>query len=73
MKRFLLFAGADYYPGAGVNDLRGESDTVSELIEMVNKGNYDWWHVLDTNEGLVVFLDSYNEIKEENWQTWRRE
>ncbi len=33
MKRFLLFVYMDYYPGGGIDDLKGSFDTLAEAIE----------------------------------------
>lgn len=54
LKRFLLFAGPDYYPGGGWDDFRGSFDTRQEAEDYYNAGgpdkNYpkwDWYHIVD--------------------------
>lgn len=62
MKRYWLFAGADYYPCGGMGDKRLESDDIEECREESIKPDkyfrtkrcYDWWHILDTQSGEIV-------------------
>ena len=59
MKRFLLFAGHNYYPRGGANDLQDSFDTEEEAIVEGNKltdlslnyTEYDWFNIIDTKEG----------------------
>lgn len=59
MKRFILFAFDDYYPGGGMNDSRGSFDTIEEaaayVATMKSKLGYfpDNVEVLDTQTGDV--------------------
>lgn len=58
MKRFLLFAGEDYYPIGGWNDFLGDFDTVAEA-KGVGEGYREgsalcWWHVVDTEAAAIV-------------------
>lgn len=55
-KRFLLFAGEDYYPFGGGNDFKGSFDSVKEAIEFfdTNKRMADWANVFDTEKESVV-------------------
>ena len=52
MKRFILFAGDDYYPQGGWGDFRGFFDTIEECLKELIKTpiKYDWAHVYDTAE-----------------------
>lgn len=61
MKRYLLFAGDQYYPRGGMYDLRGDFDTLEEAVEVASRGEpmiaesgYDWWHVVDSEIMDVV-------------------
>lgn len=66
MKKFLLFAGAHYYPSGGWGDFRGAFDTVEDAVhatlpnETLTGLDYalqfrpDWWHVVDTTTGAIV-------------------
>lgn len=47
MKRYLLFAGDQYYPSGGWHDLSGEFDSIEEAEEYVFERGYEWWHVVD--------------------------
>lgn len=51
MKRFLIFAGHNYYPSGGKGDLKDDADTQEELdakIDVYSK-DYDWVDVIDTS------------------------
>ena len=50
-KRFMLFAGRNYYPSGGMDDYVGSFDTVAQAIS--NIGSKDWMHVLDSKTGEV--------------------
>lgn len=58
MKRFLLFAGEDYYPQGGANDLIGAFDSVDEAkaAHDPNKFNYDggWANILDVGTLVIA-------------------
>lgn len=62
MKRFMLFAGENYYPCGGMEDFKGSFDTYEEAEEYVNTKNkgvqmdgwgWDWAHVYDTETQKV--------------------
>ena len=49
MKRWMLFAGHNYYPVGGMEDFQGDYDTLVECIEHFFTLDYhEWWNVLDT-------------------------
>lgn len=50
MKRFLVFAGSEYYPCGGWEDFVGDYDTVEEAMaaDTSGPGPYRWCHVVDT-------------------------
>jgi hypothetical protein len=52
MKRFLLFTGDQRYPLGGWRDLRGQFDTLQEAL---NADRRDWAHVVDTQDGRVIW------------------
>ncbi len=58
MKRYLLFAGDDYYPQGGINDLVDFFDTVELAKEkaerIVEINNYDWYHIYDIVECKII-------------------
>ncbi len=51
MKRYMLFAGYEYYPSGGMGDFVGYFDTMSEAVQHIQ--NVEWWHVLDTQRGMT--------------------
>jgi len=59
MKRFVVFAGAIYYPGPGWMNCVGTRDTLEEALELgVNKlhdvyGDLGWWQVVDLSQDDV--------------------
>lgn len=60
MKRFLLFAGVEYYADGGWNDFRGAFDAEAdaraegERLIAITRHEYEWWHIADTVSGLIV-------------------
>lgn len=55
MKRYLVFAGLDYEPSGGANDLVGSYETCAEALRNHAPLPSDWWgHVLDTHTGEVT-------------------
>ncbi len=68
MKRFLVFAGSNYYPKGGWDDFRGAHDTLEEaktaildsLVSPMSNPKYapthDWCHIIDVQlQQRVVF------------------
>ena len=53
---YYVFAGDNYYPAGGANDLVGFSEDLVEAIKIVAKGSWDWAHVYgaDDTRGLVL-------------------
>lgn len=63
MKRFLLFAGDQYYPSGGWQDFKKSFDTVLEAVKAaagntkdtdLRSGTWDWWQVVDLETGKMV-------------------
>ena len=54
MKKYLLFAGSDFYPMGGWEDLIGTSDDLNKLAEKARERHRDWYHIVDTETGKVV-------------------
>jgi hypothetical protein len=60
MKRYLLFAGAQYYPCGGWDDLEGDFDTLEEAREAAKHSpiklapEYDWTQIVDTQIGEEI-------------------
>ena len=67
MKRYLVFAGENYYPGPGWCDFRDHFDTLEEAVTFAAsirgkwidendtcKGYNDWTQVVDTHELKIV-------------------
>jgi hypothetical protein len=52
MKRFLLFAGDNYYPEGGWDDFINSFDTLEEVE--LNLGVCDWFHVVDSTTGEKI-------------------
>lgn len=63
MKRFLVFAGQNYYPQGGWDDFHGSYDTLEEAEEAAcNAVSHalhgwqaeDWSHIVDTEIGKIA-------------------
>lgn len=54
MKRYLLFAGDTYYPNGGWYDYLGSFDTTEDCLRHIAGTPWDWWHIYDTKEQLIV-------------------
>lgn len=56
MKRYLLFAGDDYYPGGGWDDFMGSFDTIEECqaFGTDTKRGFDWYQIVDTTTMLAL-------------------
>ena len=50
MKRYLIFAGDQYYPRGGMRDCIGSADTYEEAQTLLKEHEYapfDWHHTFD--------------------------
>ena len=57
MKRYLVFAGYNYYPGGGFWDLRGMFDTLNEASKHMKKCKQDgrkWGQIVDTETEKIM-------------------
>ena len=54
MKRYIVFAGFDYYPGGGWDDFAGSFDTLSEAQAAGIADHGDWFQILDTQTWELV-------------------
>lgn len=56
MKRYLVFAGTDYYPSGGANDFIFATNDLEEarnkMAENIKEG-FEWSHIFD-NETLEI-------------------
>lgn len=54
-KRFVIFGFDSYYPGGGLGDVIGETDTFAEAQTLVSTGTggfHDYYQVLDLQERI---------------------
>lgn len=61
MKRFLIFAGVNFYPSGGIDDLIGKADTLAEAQtilpkRMIPEGfeSMSWGHIYDCENDEVL-------------------
>lgn len=57
MKKYLLFAGCDYYPSGGADDFIESFDEVSDAVASIHadsRGN-DWYHVVDRDTMKIAY------------------
>lgn len=57
MKRYLVFAGDKWYPSGGWDDFKGDFNTIEEGKESLISIGPDWWHIVDSNTGHIVYQD----------------
>ncbi len=53
MKRYLLFAGWNYYPGGGWEDFQGSFETIEDAENAMTREN-DWHHIVDIQTSEMV-------------------
>ncbi len=56
MKRYVVFAGDDYYPGGGWEDFHFASNDLNEVRAYIAQyaSKADWHHLVDLEEGIVI-------------------
>ena len=55
LSRFILFAGVDFYPAGGAEDILGSYASISEAIaELDRHDDLDWFHILDIQTGAII-------------------
>jgi len=56
-KRYLAFAGENYYPCGGWSDLQGSYDTIDQAIHeaQLYQPKDGWYCVVDLETGEVIF------------------
>jgi hypothetical protein len=54
--RYILFAGFNYHPLGGANDILGTGDSIEDLQNsaILRYNPKDWWHIYDTEEKEIV-------------------
>ncbi len=71
MKRYILFAGCNYYPDGGWDDMVKDFDSMEDAIEwasnpknipgeILKQSREGWWHLVDIDAGEKV-------TKEHRW------
>lgn len=64
MKRYILFAGDEFYPNGGMGDFVEDFDNKSNALDLIERlkkdfGDwFDWFHVYDTEKMKMVFDES---------------
>jgi len=53
---YLVFAGYDYHPSGGWDDLIGKYDTPEEAVEAAELHDGDWAHIVDLATGEKIDL-----------------
>jgi len=72
IKKYLLFAGAVYYPVGGTKELRATADTVVELVTFFQKyakerdGHYCWAEIVRHSDMKALWECHYDE-EEFDW------
>lgn len=61
MKRYVVFAGKDYYANGGAQDFWQDFDTaiaakeVADVLGGKDEGDFQWSHVFDTETYLIIY------------------
>jgi len=59
VKRFIVFAGNDYYPGGGWHDFHSDHDMAEDAVkaadQAVHERHEDWSHVVDASTGEEIY------------------
>lgn len=78
--RYLLFAGHDYYPDGGIDDLRHQADTIDELKQYFKDNHRDisghsytsnWGHIVDAETFKVALRGSADQFDNGVIFEWR--
>lgn len=51
---YLLFAGVEYYPEGGAEDLQGHFDTIDAAIAGYDSKNFEWANILCLDSLKIV-------------------
>jgi hypothetical protein len=51
MKRYLLFAGDDYYPAGGFEDFIKDFDSIEDAENCLPTLSFDWYQIVDQETG----------------------
>jgi hypothetical protein len=74
MKRFLVFAGDDYYPSGGWKDFHSDHDTLKEAADVVNARHVEDWCKDELKlGGLLQWVHIVDTLTTEPIIIWRRE
>lgn len=51
LKRYLMFAGSEYYPAGGWGDFVDSYDTIDEAKAAMSPRHHDWYGLTDSETG----------------------
>jgi len=55
MKRYLVFAGSNFYPNGGWRDFKAGFDTQDEASDFImNLDGIDWWQIADAFREVIA-------------------
>lgn len=81
MDKYVLFAGADYYPSGGMEDIKGwfpdeasavEAGRTTSTNRYMSPG-YEWWQVVDSKTWEVVKEGSKGQVYSVGTFEWAEE
>lgn len=59
--QYVLFAGDEYYPQPGMEDVKKTDSDLDELVTYAKgrsvAGSIEWWHIFDRKSGKIVAGD----------------
>ena len=53
--KYILFAGSNYYPLGGFDDLKGRFATVEDAKKHAQRAGYDWYHIVDAESLEIIY------------------
>lgn len=69
MKRFLIFAGPDYYPSGGMGDYIAVRESLEEAISVAKSTSCDWYNIAEVGEKeVLVRLEVWGITPSYQWQ-----
>lgn len=58
MKKYLLFAGHEFYPDGGMEDFEGDYDSLDEIKEIVKntfpEKEYNWYQIVEYSTLKII-------------------
>lgn len=67
---YLLFAGDNYYPKGGAEDLIGKFDSIEKAISAHDANKYDWANILCVETGKIFIYFGEGDWRKKETHDW---